>query len=136
MLSGGTSPSSAHRNYRCGLDQAARYGRGISELGENLDGESAHRPPQKHKGKSSKPKTSECLLLQLRSHKLPQQQTTITSSVATLDWPATSFQTTTAHASARSCFLSIPLVSHTVLLKCPSIDISIICDNMVVFKLL
>jgi hypothetical protein len=86
MLSGGTSPSSAHRNYRCGLDQAARYGRGISELGENLDGESAHRPPRKHKGKSSKPKTSECLLLQLRSHKLPQQQTTITSSVATLDW--------------------------------------------------
>ena len=54
--SGGTGPSSAHRNYRRGLDQAARYGRGISELGENLDGESAHRPPQKRKGKSSKPK--------------------------------------------------------------------------------
>jgi hypothetical protein len=33
-----------HTNYRCGLDQAARYGRGISKLGENLDGESAHRP--------------------------------------------------------------------------------------------
>ena len=54
--SGGTGPSSAHRNYRRGLDQVARYGRGISELGENLDGESAHRPPQKRKGKSSKPK--------------------------------------------------------------------------------
>jgi hypothetical protein len=78
--SSGTGPSSAHRNYRRGLDQATRYGRGISELGENLDGESAHRPPQKRKGKSSK-----CLLLQLRSRELLQQQTTTTSSVATLD---------------------------------------------------
>lgn len=54
--SGGTGPSFAHRNYRRGIDQATRYGREISELGENLDGESAHRPPEK-RGKSGIGKT-------------------------------------------------------------------------------
>lgn len=57
--SGGTGPSFTQRNYRRELDQAARYGREINELGlgRTVDGESGHRPPEKCKGKNSKGKT-------------------------------------------------------------------------------
>ena len=61
VSSGGTGPSFAQRNYRRELDQAERYGREINEIGigNTVDGNSGHRPPERRKKKKGKGKTTQ-----------------------------------------------------------------------------
>ena len=61
VSSGGTGPSFAQRNYRRELDQAERYGREINKIGigNTVDGNSGHRPPERHEKKKGKGKTTQ-----------------------------------------------------------------------------
>ena len=78
VSSGGTGPSFAQRNYRRELDQAKRYGREINEsgIGNTVDGNSGHRPPErrkKKKGKRRKRERLRRLVLRLRPKMHPKK---------------------------------------------------------------
>ena len=48
-----TGPSFRERNFRRDIDLATRYGREVIELGDSIDNESRHRPPEQRKGKKN-----------------------------------------------------------------------------------